>query len=106
MKLFDNLVISIAREKIERFNPRRYCIFSSSDIDETKIIDKILQISIDHGCELIVNGTIPTLKYYLRLISSLEDFVSLYSNLVREDTEIQLIHKKKWQEIIVDLNRL
>lgn len=57
-------------------------------------------VATNHGCQIIINGLLPTIKYYLRLIANLEDFVNQYSAEVEKDTELQPIHKEKWNEIL------
>ena len=92
-----------AKDKILKHNPRRYYIFSSADIksdDKIKIQNEIEFIASNHGCQVIVNGIIPTLKYYLRLIMSVEKFVEDYSKLVEQDKELQAIHKIQWNNIL------
>lgn len=42
----------------------------------------------------------PTIKYYLRLIMSITDFMDGYSQLIESDNEIQKVHKEKWNEIL------
>lgn len=82
------------------------CIFSSANINDSDshLIDKeIKNIRDNHGCQIIINGTIPTLKYYLRLITSVEKFIENYSKLVEADQELQAIHKLKWNEILSQL---
>lgn len=61
---------------------------------------EISEIDNNHGCQIIINGTIPTLKYYLRLISSLDKFINKYSMLIESDSELQIDHKIKWNEIL------
>lgn len=73
------------------------------DADEIKIQAEIELIAKDHGCQIIVNGIIPTLKYYLRLITSVETFVEDYSGLVEQDKELQAIHKIQWNNILKSL---
>jgi len=105
-KQIDMQIIRIAKDKIIKFNPRRYCIFSSADIkvSESEMIAlEIKNIAKEHGCQIIINGIIPTFKYYLRLIMSLEDFIEGYSNLVESDKEIKAVHKNKWNEILLKL---
>ncbi|MGF1675365.1 MAG: hypothetical protein ACFCUV_17025 [Rivularia sp. (in: cyanobacteria)] len=78
-------------------------ILSSADIlqqDEAKIQLEIELIANNHGCQVIINGIIPTLKYYLRLITSVEKFVEDYSNFVEQDKELQPIHKIEWNNIL------
>lgn len=92
-----------ARGKIIQYNPHRYYIFASKNIKQSeadKINEVINEIASEHGCQLIVNGIIPTIKYYLRLILSISDFVEIYSKLIESDTELQKIHKEKWNEIL------
>jgi len=101
----DLTIVRVAYEKIIRFNPKRYYILSCKDIKASEIqeIKNIIsQVREEHGCQIIINGVIPTIKYYLRLIS-LETFMNDYSNLVNLDTELQPIHKLKWNELIEKL---
>ncbi len=65
--------------------------------DINQIIENIKNI---HGCQIVVNGLIPTLKYYFRLIENLEDFINIYSNLIQIDSELKAIHKSKYNEFL------
>ncbi len=100
-------IVLNAKDKIVKHNPRRYYIFSSIDIlkeDEEKIQNEIEFISKNHGCQVIINGIIPTLKYYLRLITSVENFIEDYSKLIEQDKELQAVHKIQWNNILQSLN--
>jgi DNA (cytosine-5)-methyltransferase 1 len=66
-------------------------------------MSEIQTIKNNHGCQIITNGIIPTIKYYLILISSPEEFVNSYSHLIEIDSELQTIHKLKWNEILSNL---
>ena len=101
----DAHLVRRAKEKIIQYNPVRYYIFSSEDIQQEKeenIQREINQILEQHGCQVIINGIIPTLKYYLRLIDNLKDFMEKYGIIVEEDTELKAIHKNKWNEILLN----
>jgi len=96
----------IAQEKIIKFNPQRYYILSYYDVnpDELETINHIIDtVKKEHGCQIVINGIIPTLKYYLRLIENLERFLSLYSALIQEDSELKTRHKQKWNSLILAL---
>ncbi|MBD2297217.1 hypothetical protein [Nostoc sp. FACHB-190] len=96
-------IVYRAREKIVKYNPRRYYIFAAKDVkqSEQEEINKLItQISSEHGCQVILNGIIPTIKYYLRLIESISDFIEGYSQLIESDNELQKMHKEKWNEIL------
>lgn len=106
-KVIDSTIVRVVESKIYKFNPTRYYILSYYGINEDdhieiqEIVDKVRQ---EHGCQIIINGLLPTIKYYLRLISNLSDFWMSYSNLVENDSELQKIHKDVWNEIISELN--
>jgi DNA (cytosine-5)-methyltransferase 1 len=102
-KSIDATMVRIAIEKIARYNPDRYYILSYIGIkesDKLEIANLIDELKLKHGCQIIINGLLPTIKYYLRLITSLDEFITNYNNLVEKDTEIKKIHKQKWTELI------
>ena len=101
-KAIDITTVRIAIEKIYKFNPQRYCVFSFASIKESdfeEITNEIRLVELNHGCQIIVNGIIPTIKYYLRLISSLPEFIDNYRDLVEIDTELKKVHKEKLIEL-------
>ena len=102
-KLVDINIARIAYEKIARFNPERYYILSykgTLEKDRPGIDELIFEIKEKHGCQLIVNGLLYTLKYYLRLISNPKSFFNEYIKLVENDAELKTIHKTKLKELI------
>ena len=103
-KRVDITIARIAYEKIARFNPKRYYILSHVGIakkDRIEIEKLIIEIREIHGCQLIVNGLLYTLKYYLRLISSPKAFFNEYIRLVEMDDELKICHKNKLKELIM-----
>lgn len=96
-------ILRVAEEKIYKWNPQRYYILSVLGIEQSEkedidfVVHKVL---VEHGCQIIINGLIPTIKYYLRLIDNLDDFIKNYSNAVAIDSELQKIHKQKWAELL------
>ena len=104
-KPIDANILRIAKEKIIRFNPQRYYILSNKGIVEEDEVYKIIEdVKIKHGCQIIVNGVLDTLKYYMRLIDNLEQFYQLYSDLIYKDRELKTIHKQIWNELTKELN--
>lgn len=98
----DSHMINRACEKIHKFNPKRYYILSTSGIksdERHEINEKVTELKSSHGCQLIINGLIPTLKYYLRLVSNIDDFITQFTLLVTSDPELKIVHKNKWKSI-------
>lgn len=102
-KKIDSQIVRIVEDKIYHWNPQRYYILSVLGIkeeDAIEINEIVHTISRTHGCQVIINGLLPTIKYYLRLITDLTCFVSTYSKIVEQDTELQVVHKERWNELI------
>jgi len=96
--------LMVALKKIQKFKIQRYYILSGKppkpeDIDEINSL--IFEIDQKYGCHVIVNGLYETLKYYLRLISNVQEFLNKYIELVEGDSELNLNHKQKLSELIV-----
>jgi len=104
-KPIDANILRIAKEKIVRFNPQRYYILSNQGVVDEEVVYKIIEeVKQEHGCQIIVNGVLSTLKYYMRLIDNLEEFYQRYSDLISNDTELKTIHKQVWNELTKELN--
>lgn len=103
----DSNMIAIAYAKIRTFSPKRYSIFSTANInkkEQDEIFYQIKKIGDEHGCQVIVNGVLPSIKYYLRLIENLDEFIDKYSALVEGDNELKREYKIKWNELIKGCN--
>ena len=105
-KAIDANILRIAKEKIIKYNPTRYYILSYIGIKEEKqeIQNIINEVKGKHGCQIIINGVIHTLKYYLRLIENLNDFFEIYSNSIQNDSELKMVHKEIFQNLVKELN--
>jgi DNA (cytosine-5)-methyltransferase 1 len=96
-------LVSDVYSKFNHTQVDRYYILSTSGIKETEkeeIHEEILKIKKLHGCQLIVNGILQTLEYYLRLLKNTKDFINYYVELLEKDTSIKFEHKKRWNNII------
>jgi DNA (cytosine-5)-methyltransferase 1 len=99
----------IAYEKIVKFNSERYYILSDKGVlekDQSEINELILKIKEEHGCQLIINGILHTLKYYLRLITNPKRFFNEYIELVKDDTELKTIHKTKLKSLVEEMEKI
>ena len=65
-----------------------------------EITAEVIRIQKEHGCQVIVNGVLDTLKYYLRLVRTPEDFVANYVALVEKDSALRYEHKIAWDNIV------
>jgi DNA (cytosine-5)-methyltransferase 1 len=90
-----------AFEKLKNLPVDRYYLLSTKQPtpeERVKIDHYIAEIQNTHGCQVIVNGLLETLKYYLRLISNPDEFITNYTNNLLIDPVIKLEHKEVWKK--------
>lgn len=99
-----HLMVDYAYDKIKfNKNVQRYYILSTSkpDSDEMeKINKKIDDIYKEYGCQIIVNGIFDSLKYYLRLLTNSDEFLTYYSKNLQNNNELDYEHKISWNRIV------
>ena len=110
-----NIPISstLVRDAYQKFAETQVCRYyllttAEPNVDDTDQIDLLVrQIHTRHGCEVIVNGILPSLKYYLRLLSNPKLFLECYSKNLRLDfnqnTDIKETHLRQWKELLKSL---
>lgn len=99
-------MVERAKEKILPSTVLRYYILSTSEIkksDKDKIDEVVNQVKNSHGCQIVVNGIIPSLKYYLRLLDNPSSFLVNYVSLLNTDETVKFEHKEMWNKIIAQL---
>ncbi len=45
----------------------------------------------------------PTLKYYLRLLTNTFEFIENYVNLLEDDNSLKYEHKERWNKLISEM---
>ncbi len=106
-------MIDIVFRKIKGLEINRYYILTTNEpnvLDNELVMQKLEEIKGMHSCQIIINGVIPSLKYYLRLISKPQDFVNKYTELLESEYKrgsgIKEVHLKVWREIRNDILNL
>ncbi len=94
-------IVNASFEKFQTTRVERYYILTTHPSgNDPKLDDSIQGVQQKHGCQLIVNGVEPTLKYYLRLVDSTTDFVDKYVTAVEQDSAVSYALKKAWNEVV------
>lgn len=94
-------LINTSFEKFRTTPVKRFYILTTHDSGATHTLDDaILRVTRIHGCQLILNGVDPTLKYYLRLVRSTSNFVDAYVSAIESDPAISYTLKQAWNEIV------
>ena len=100
-------IVQGAYQKFAETSACRYYLLTTAEpnVDDPKTVDQLVRkIHRQHGCEVIVNGIIPSLKYYLRLLSNPKLFLDCYSKNLQLDfdqnTDIKEVHLRYWNELL------
>jgi len=108
----NSVIIKDAYEKFKNTSVTRYYLLTTADPniengEEDEVRAVIAEIRKEHGCEIIVNGIIPSLKYYLRLLPQPIKFIERYTDNLNlefsKTTEIKEQHLAQWERIIKEL---
>lgn len=99
-----------AYQKFSQTSVRRYYLLTTAepDVDDVDEVNQwVRQIHMQHGREVIVNGILPSLKYYLRLLSNPKLFLDCYTKNLQVDfqmnTDIKEVHVRSWANLLSDL---
>ena len=100
-------IVQAAYDKFAETPVRRYYLLTTAEpnVDNAETVDSLVRhIRARHGCEVIVNGILPSLKYYLRLLSDPKLFLDCYSKNLKSDfkqsTDVKEIHLRYWNELL------
>jgi DNA (cytosine-5)-methyltransferase 1 len=103
-KPIDPEMVRIAIGKINALAVKRYYLLTTAEPNrlESDEIEKLIAHTREsYGCEVIVNGMMPTLRYYLRLVENPQGFIQCYEKHLMADYDLKQVHLEQWQTIKV-----
>ena len=103
-------LVQDAYQKFAETAVRRYYLLTTAEpnVNDPGAVEQLVhQIHRQHSCEVIVNGILPSLKYYLRLLSNPKLFLDRYSKNLQLDfkqsTDVKETHLRFWSELLDSL---
>jgi len=105
-KLIDSVSVMDAFEKFKPYQVERYYLLSTKTAvgDESNLIGEAIEkIKQQHGCQVIVNGLMSSLKYYLRLINETDQFITNYAENITKDLALKYDHKIIWKGLVENI---
>lgn len=97
-----NLIEIAAQKLIDRSVDRYYILTTSANCSPSdEMLAKAKEVQESTGCQIIVNGVLPTMRYYLRLVSDPSQIFPHYVELLKSDTDIGYEHRERWNQIIL-----
>lgn len=98
-------IIQDVQQKIMDKTIDRYYILTTHAHCEPddEIAKKIANLRALYNCQIIANGVMPSIKYYLRLLSDPSKVFPKYVDLLQQDKAIAHEHREVWNKIAVEL---
>lgn len=93
--------VAEAIDKVRAESVTRYYLLSNRGIaqeDAVEISRRKEEFLKQNGCEIIVNGLLDTLTYYLRLLPNTTEFLFNYADLLETDEDTSYEHRIAWNE--------
>ena len=96
-------IIEDCAKKIMPHNLNRYYVLTTHTECEPGECEKakLKEIKDRIGCQMIVNGVIPTIQYYLRLLEKPSSVFVPYAELLKNDFAISHEHRAAWNDIVI-----
>jgi len=104
-----NMILDIVKKSANTTIKRYYILTTYKDCfvnqdEEEHIKQSVWEIKKELGLEIIANGIINTVKYYLRFVEDYNEFINTYTEeLIRDaknSTEVKDAHIQAWQMIV------
>lgn len=94
-------IIETAKQKICDKRIDRYYVLTTHPQHDPSVDvqNEVKKVQQHLGCQMIANGVIPTIKYYLRLLSDPSAVLPEYTSLLDSEKVISFEHKNAWNEI-------
>ena len=68
-----------------------------------KIKENISKVHTEHGCQIFIEDPLKLVERYIRVISDVNDFLNILSDMIINDEELKIEHKEMWKKIYNEL---
>lgn len=101
--LNERIIYDAANKIMDKSIDRYYILTTHAACEpDEALTQKIAVIKSLHHCQLIANGVIPSLKYYLRLLTDPSHVLPKYVALLSTDPSIKHEHREIWNKISIE----
>ena len=100
--LNERIIQDAAKKIMDKSVDRYYILTTHSACEPDDVLhQQIAKIKSLYNCQLIANGVIPSLKYYLRLLSDPSLVFPKYVELLASDKTIKHEHREVWNKLAI-----
>lgn len=96
------LIDDVGKKLIKRNIARYYVLTTHPQCGNIPPVQtRIKEMRDRTGCQIIANGVVPTIRYYLRLVESPAAIFTYYTELLKSDKSIAHEHRDAWNKIVM-----
>ena len=100
--LNERIIGDVAKKIMSKTVDRYYILTTHANCEpDDNLYKKIVSVKEMYNCQLIANGVIPSLKYYLRLLSDPSKVFPKYVELLESDKTIKHEHREVWNKLAI-----
>lgn len=97
IKIIEDVKLKIMSKPVDRY----YVLTTHANCEPNdEVKNEIKQIKELLGCQVIVNGVLPSIKYYLRMLLNPSAIFPYYADLLQSDKAVAHEHRDVWNSII------
>jgi DNA (cytosine-5)-methyltransferase 1 len=93
------MVLDLRQKLMDKQVDRYYILTTHRSCRPDGAEEAISEISQLFGCQIICNGVLPTLAYYLRLLDDPSRFCRAYVKLLESDKAVHFEHRSEWNRL-------
>ncbi len=94
------IVQDVQRKIMDKAIDRYYILTTHQHCEpDEELIKQVASVQAMYHCQIIVNGVLPTLQYYLRLLSDPSKVLPEYAALLKSEKAISHEHREVWNLI-------
>ena len=101
--LSENIIQAVRDKIMDKAIDRYYILTTHQNCEPDASLAKLIaNIKALYDCQVIANGVIPSLKYYLRLLSDPSKVFPKYVELLKTDKAIAHEHREVWNKLATE----
>jgi len=104
LPIVEAIAADVQLKVMDKSISRYYILTTHSNCEPDDGAKKIIEnIKTVYDCQVIANGVMPTIRYYLRLLEDPSTIFPAYVELLKSDKSIAHEHRTAWNEVIMSI---
>jgi DNA (cytosine-5)-methyltransferase 1 len=105
LRITETVIAGVQEKVMDKEISRYYVLTTHENCEPDKGAIKIMEsVSAVYNCQIIANGVIATLRYYLRLLEDPSAVFSAYVSLLQVDKAIAHEHRTAWNRVVMGIH--